>query len=415
MSGGFKVLCCGDLHVCDRPSLGGQRPVTDGGEAVYLAQARRTLAWIAAVAEREGVDAVLVGGDVYEHHNPSPAAEAVVAGWLAALQAVCPVLVLLGNHDCESGGSGPDGGALEPLRYVGDPDLLEVVTTFRLRTVSDRVGYPRLRVAPMPFPPRGHILAAVGMDGVAQANDVISRCLDSIVEGYVAQLDAEAADGTCDLPTLLWGHGTVGGASYGSRSVPLTDPQVSAALFGRFDAAAWSHIHLRQQVGGLGSDAHAYIGAPDRGDFGEEGQEAGVTILTFGARGERARAEFVPNPHARVFATLTPAEALALDVAAETALPAEDRTVWRIRGDAPLAAEAHKEVQNLVRRLRAAGLLISDACDVERTDRARLEEGVVTADTSDAAVLAAVIAADAGLVPHADDITARWAHIRGEV
>lgn len=411
-SNGFRVLVCGDLHVCDRPSLGGLRPLTEDGEPVYLAQARRTLGWIAEVAAREQVHAVLVGGDVYDVPNPSPAAEAVVASWLYDLQQQHRVMVLLGNHDRASGGEGPPGGALEPLAFVGEAgDNLSIVCGFRPQVLADRFGDPCLQVFPMPYPPRGHILAALGMEGAGQANDVISRCLDSIVEGYVAQLDAEPSG----LPTLLWGHGTVGGSSYGARSVPLTDPQVSAGLFGRFDAAAWSHIHKRQLLGGLGSEAHAYIGAPDRNDFGEAHDDCGVTVLTFGKAAQRPRVEFFQNPHARNFCTFAPEALQALDTSVEAAEPILDRTVWRVRGEAPLTAEAHREVVALVRRLRAAGVFIVDGCEVERTDRARLDEGVVTADTSDAAVFAAVLAADPGFEAHADDLTRRWAQIRGSV
>jgi hypothetical protein len=291
-------------------------------------------------------------------------------------------------------------------------DSLSIINGFQMQELTDRFGSLCLRVAPMPYPPRGHILAALGMEGAGQANDVISRCLDSIVEGYVAQLDEGREAG---VPCLLWGHGTVGGASYGARSVPLTDPQVSAGLFGRFDAAAWSHIHLRQQLGGLASPAHAYIGAPDRGDFGEEGQACGVTIMTFGLRGEHPVVQFIENPAARTFTTISPeaAEAMGAELLADAARPAEARTIWRVRSAAPLTAEAHREVVAMVRRLRAAGVLITEGCEVERTDRARLDEGVVTADTSDAAVLAAVLAADQGFAAHAEDITARWAQVRG--
>ena len=415
----MKILCTGDLHVCDRPSLGGQRPVTEDGTPVYLAQAIRTLGWIADVAEEREVDAVLVGGDLFDIPNPSPAAVTALAAWLYRLQVELGIQawLLLGNHDRANGEGGVGGGALEPLGYVGDVDSLRVVVGFRPQVLSTREGLPGLRVYPMPYPPRGAIMAALGAEGVADTNDALSRCLDSIVEGYVAQLDLEDDEGLRALPTLLWGHGTVGGASYGTRTVPLTDPQVSAKHFGRFDGAAWSHIHLRQQVGGLGSDAHGYVGAPDRGDFGEEGQAAGVAVLTFGAAGERAQVEWVENPHARGFRTVTPAEAEALTAAiiAEAQGPAEDRTVWRIRSAEPLTAEAHAEVVALVRRLRGHGALVSESCEVERADRQRLPDGAVDLDTSDPAVFAAALASDPVYEGRADDLTRRWRAIRGDL
>src|SRR6185437_11784028 len=81
-----------------------------------LDEQKAVLAEITAIAEVNGVDAVLLAGDVYDSSAPSaPAQQLVVQTLLAMRRAGAEVIVIAGNHD-----HGPTFEAYRPLmREVG--------------------------------------------------------------------------------------------------------------------------------------------------------------------------------------------------------------------------------------------------------------------------------------------------------
>ena len=79
-----------------------------------LDEQRAVLAEIAAIAEANEVDAVLVAGDVYDLSAPSaPAQQLVVQTLLRMRRAGAEVIVIAGNHD-----HGPTFEAYRPLMGV---------------------------------------------------------------------------------------------------------------------------------------------------------------------------------------------------------------------------------------------------------------------------------------------------------
>ena len=79
-----------------------------------LDEQRAVLAEIAAIAEANEVDAVLVAGDVYDLSAPSaPAQQLVVQALLRMRRAGAEVIVIAGNHD-----HGPTFEAYRPLMGV---------------------------------------------------------------------------------------------------------------------------------------------------------------------------------------------------------------------------------------------------------------------------------------------------------
>src|SRR5213592_4425616 len=55
---------------------------------------------VVGIATQEGVDAVLVAGDLYDHRSPTPEADELVFDALVRLHAAgIPVVAIPGNHD----------------------------------------------------------------------------------------------------------------------------------------------------------------------------------------------------------------------------------------------------------------------------------------------------------------------------
>ncbi len=410
---GVTLFATGDLHVCARPSLAGMRPThASSGEPLYLSHARETLAWIAReVRTAQGPVVVLVGGDLFDTPLPSPAAIEVVMRWLVELvgEPNVAVYLLLGNHDRESGSD--RAHALAPLRHLRPGRITVVDRPGPVRIAPDAVLYP------VPYPSRSQIAQWPGADSAEATNEAISLALNAIVEGYAAQAEASGA------VSILWGHGTLGGASFGARTVPLSDPQVDSALQTRFDLSLWSHIHLRQRIGPQAEPAgsfRGYIGAPDRFDFGEAEQPAGVLRASWQA-GRELTVTFTENPAARSWLTFDADQVageawqrwaratVEADLQAELGGGAGRRTVMRVVGE--VTPELAAQVHTAVRSLKTAGALIVDRTEVMRANRARVDVG---ADFNTSTVLEAVFEARPDLAQHANTIRGHVAALESE-
>lgn len=417
----LRILATGDLHVGDTANLAGLQPIDrETGRPAVLEGARRTLDWIVTAAEDADANVVFVSGDVYPHPRPTPAAESIVADAFCGLaDRGVLVVVLLGNHDRANGAA--VAHALEPMKRWR-PGRIVVLDEFmpyalsgggRLNLVpllDPTEAGPDLRgiIYPVPYPARAEL--ARGAPTVVEALRANGKVCGDVIKAYAAlsKLDApHELEGGARRPRILLGHGTLAGAVFSDhQTVPLADWPIPTDHFGAFDAAVWGHLHKRQAVEGYGDadeHTHGYTGAPDRLRFDEAGYHAGATLLTFTQW--HTKAEFVGNPHARQFETLTPDEltdeVINGRIRTEAASGPAGAVVYRVRGT--VAPERLEAVGAAVRSLVAAGVVVRNECQVERTDRARVDLG---ADLSTAAVLRGVFEARPDLGEFADQITA---------
>lgn len=238
----------------------------------------------------EGVDAVLVSGDVYDRALPSVDAVALCNDALRRLAATGTRVVLIsGNHDSARrlgfGADLIDAAGIHlrtDPRRSGDPVVLE-----------DRHG--PVAVYGLPYLEPDAVRADLGCDershqavlGAAMAavrTDLARRPgARSVVLSHAFVTGAEASDSERDI--------SVGGVSC-----------VPASVFAPVDYTALGHLHGAQSVG----DRVRYSGSPLPYSFSEEHHTKAVLIVELGAApGDQPLVEPAPVPQQRRLARVT--------------------------------------------------------------------------------------------------------------
>ena len=237
------------------------------------AEHRAVLAEIAAVAEREDVDLVIVAGDLFDTAAPTAEAERIVYRALLDLAAGGrPVVVVAGNHD-----SAARLAAVAPLSQASG-----ITVASSIRPPDDggvlevAVGREVALVALLPFPSQRYVVSA-----------------DLLLAGDAADAHAEYADRVlsilrvltaafrADTVNLVAAHlmvlgGTMGGGERGAHTV--FDYWVPATAFpAAAQYVALGHLHRAQQLPGP-APLH-YCGAPLQLDFGETANETVVNVV----------------------------------------------------------------------------------------------------------------------------------------
>lgn len=237
------------------------------------AEHQAVLSEVAAVAERESVDLVIVAGDLFDTATPTPEAERIVYRALLDLAAGGrPVVVVAGNHD-----SAQRLGAVAPLseasgihvastiRPPGDGGVLEV-----------EAGGDVAQVVLLPFPSQRYVVTADlllsgdAADAHAAYADRVVRILRMLTGRFRA-----------DTVNLVVGHlmvmgGTMGGGERGAHTV--FDYWVPATAFpGAAQYVALGHLHRAQQLPGP-APLH-YCGSPLQLDFGETTNDPQVNVV----------------------------------------------------------------------------------------------------------------------------------------
>jgi len=275
-----------------------------------LEEQRAVLAEIAAVAEANEVDAVLVAGDVYDLSAPSAAAQQlVVQALLQMRRAGAEVIVIAGNHD-----HGPTFEAYRPLMGVAGITLAGTVRT------AERGGVVRFtarsdgadtQVAVLPFLSQRYAVRAAEIVANTPSENV--RAYDEQVRQVIGSLTAGFGG---DTVNLVMSHitcvgGTFGGGERSAQSI--FEYSVPASVFPiSAHYVALGHLHRRQALPAP-APVH-YSGAPLAVDFGEQ-DNTSVVCLVEATPGTPARITDIPVTSGRrlrtVYGTLAELEARA--------------------------------------------------------------------------------------------------------
>ncbi|KRF25006.1 exonuclease SbcCD subunit D [Phycicoccus sp. Soil803] len=229
----------------------------------------------------EGVDAVLVSGDVYDRALPSPdTVELLSIAVTRLIDAGAAVVLSSGNHDSAI----RLGFASELLSRAG----------LHIRTSTESIGVPVVvdGVAVYPLP---YLEPAVAADPL----EASERSHAGVLRAAMARVDADrAARGG---PSVVMAHAFVTGGATSDSERDISVGGVSAVhpkVFAGADYVALGHLHGRQRVG----EAVRYSGSPVPLSFSEAGHTKGSWLVD--VTGSRVSVEAVDAPVERPLAVL---------------------------------------------------------------------------------------------------------------
>lgn len=236
---------------------------------------RAVLTEIVQVADHEGVDLVVVAGDLFDSASPTAEAEDVVYRALLGFSRLgVPTAVIAGNHD-----NAKRLQAVAPLLELGHVLLVAEPTRPDEGGVVDLTtgdGTP-VRLAMLPF---------VSKRGIVRAEHLMEDAAFEHAQLYAERLRL-LVDHMCrgfsdDTVNILAAHAFVLGAAAGGGERPAHLVEEYAITAQSFPATigygALGHLHRAQRIPS-GPPLH-YCGSPLQLDFGEGEQMKQVNVVT---------------------------------------------------------------------------------------------------------------------------------------
>ncbi len=286
----MKILHTSDWHI--GRSLHGRR---------RHAEFERFFDWLIGCIKSEGIDVLLVAGDIFDTTTPSNQAQELYYHFLCRVAGTgCRhVVIIAGNHDSPSLLNAPRG-VLRALNVhvigcMAEAPMDEVVV------LNDGEGRPQLIVCAVPYLRDRDIRRAEAGETI---EDKDRKLVAGIREHY--RLVAEAAVSLAStqattaerIPIVAMGHLFVSGGQTGQGD-GVRELYVGALgqiradiLPDCFAYLALGHLHAAQRV--MGSDVHRYSGAPLPMSFGEAGQKKIVLVITADGQGMTVEEKVVP-------------------------------------------------------------------------------------------------------------------------
>jgi DNA repair protein SbcD/Mre11 len=323
-------------------------------------------------ARQNAVDLIVFAGDAFKNRQPNPTFQREFAWRVRDMAELCPVVLLVGNHDLPT--TTARASSIEIYDTLEVPNVL-VGGEYRLHHIQTKNG--PVQVATAPYPIRAGLLDGVNTYGmtIAEVDEKVQEQLHLILR----DLAREAAES--NAPRVLTGHFTVGGAIPGSERNVMVGRDLAVPLSEladpTWDYVALGHVHKHQNLTAKrrGVPPVVYSGSVERIDFGEEADEKGFCWVELERGGTTWR--FVPVS-ARPFVTLNvdvrdSENPMHKVIDAIGRRPLEDAVV-RVIIHADLETETRLQDAAIYEALRAAKVSMVAAIqkDVERPVRARL-------------------------------------------
>ncbi len=257
-----------------------------GAQATYVDHLVETV-------EAEGVDLVVVAGDIYDRALPPVDAVELASETFARLAGSrARVVVTSGNHD-------------SPVR-LGFNSRLADAAGVHLRTRWQDVGTPVL------LDDEHGAVAVYGLpylepDAVRQAWELPSRTHEAALTAAMTRVHADLA-GRPGTRSIVLAHAFVAGsadaapsmASDSERDISVGGLQIApTSLFTGVSYAALGHLHGQHTL----TESVRYSGSPLAYSFSEAPHTKGSWLVDLGPTGVE-RADFVPSPVPRALATI---------------------------------------------------------------------------------------------------------------
>ncbi|KPQ24638.1 MAG: exonuclease SbcD [Halomonas sp. HL-48] len=221
------------------------------------------------IIDREGVEAVLIAGDIYDRSVPPATAVAVLDEVLTELCSVrnLPVVMISGNHDSAQ----RLGFGARHLRQAGLHILSDLRDCDRPVTLS--ANGVEVDVFGIPYADPEYVRSQLAVD---------VRDFDGAHRYLVERINAQRHP---SRPTVLMSHCFVDGGSASDSERPLTlggAESVAWEPMQDFDYVALGHLHGPQYRGG---EHIRYSGSLLKYSFSEARQRKGVTLVDIDASG----------------------------------------------------------------------------------------------------------------------------------
>ncbi len=318
----------------------------------------------------EGVDLVVIAGDIYKNRNPNPTHQREFAQRISRLvSADVPVFIVTGNHDIS-----PSIGRAHSVEIFKTLEVAGVTIADRLKThtVTTRAG--PLNIIALPWVTRHNLLTREDMRMASFSE--IEVLLRGRIERFIEQA---AADLDPDTPAILVLHATIDGAQVGAeRSITLgQDLVLSKGMLSHagIDYVAMGHIHRHQVLGE--HPPMVYAGSIERIDFGEREEDKGCVLVELERGNVRWRFHKLA---ARDFVSIAVDVRQSSDPQARVISAIERRTlhdaVVRVEVRATREQAAMLEEEPLRKHLETAGAayIAGVVFEVEREQRSRFAE-----------------------------------------
>lgn len=256
-------LHLGDLHI--GKSLGDFDLIRD--QAYILDQTLE-------IAEKNGVEAVLLAGDIYDKAAPSEAAVGLFDRFLCRIaEKGMRAYVITGNHDSDERMN--FGSSLFRASHI----YIAARQEGRLHRETLRDEYGELDVYLLPFVKASQVRHFYPEEKIDSYDDALrvliknsgvdpSRRSVLVAHQFVTGASAEPALGGSESPAV--------------RNVGLVE-KVGADCFDAFDYVALGHIHSAQAVG---REQVRYAGSPLKYSLSEAESEKYATIVRMGKKGD---------------------------------------------------------------------------------------------------------------------------------
>jgi exonuclease SbcD len=233
----------------------------------------------------EGVDAVVVAGDVYDRAVPPVEAVGLLSDTLARLAERTTVVLTSGNHDSAT-----------RLGFGSTLMREQVRVRTRVARLAEPVELPDdVLVYGLPYldPDFARTELAGGGEPLARSHRAV---LGAALDRVRADLARRAAAGRRLCPVVVAHAFVVGGQGCESeRDIRVGGvDQVPASVFAGVDYVALGHLHSPQGLTGPAGTMLRYSGSPLAYSFGEAGRAKSSVLVELGADG--VRTTLVPAP-----------------------------------------------------------------------------------------------------------------------
>lgn len=256
------------------------------------------LDWLTETIRQEGVDALLIAGDVFDTTAPSHRAQQLYYRFLCRVAGSCcrHVVVIAGNHDSPSFLNAP-----KELLKALDVHVIGAVTDRREEEVlvlANAGGTPELIICAVPYLRDRDIRVAEAGESL---EDKERKLVEGIRQHYadtVELAERKRRELQCDIPIIGMGHLFAAGGQTvdgdGVRELYVGSlAHVSAGIFPpNLNYLALGHLHVPQKVND--QELMRYSGSPLAMGFGEAAQEKSVCLVEFARAEAQVRLIKVP-------------------------------------------------------------------------------------------------------------------------